>query len=468
MKIKKEVSRNQDDIFLACVYMNPHKSNKDDTKKFQVLQDEVMHFQKKGRIIFTGDINARTGKNNDYILLDKHNFLSEEGEDESALIFPERNSEDQKTDNRGEELLELCKSLNLVILNGRKPGDMFGKVTSIHSIGCSVVDYVVSDHEIFDNIPTLKVGKYSPWLSDHCPLHFSISSEEGTNLNENSPNRVKAPKRYIWGEDSRENFLKSMADKEGELKKVEDMDISETENLLSSFTKTFSDIANKAKLKVKKQKKVLNNGFVWFDDECKKAKKDLSTLNRELQLNPHSADLRQRSFFQNKKYRNLLRSKKRQHRNQIMTDMALSKNDSKKFWKLLDKLKAKDQNDLFIERMGTHKLKTSFESILRGQNDPKCPPDSKEQGPLDAEITMEELKNGSYVLKPGKATGPDPISYEMLACIIEKHPNILLKLFNSILLHNGNTPGWYKSIILYKKEAKQNPSTIEVYLFSPV
>ena len=61
VKIKKELSRNQDDIYLACVYMNPHKNNKDDAKKFEVLQDEVMQFQQKGRIIFTGDLNARTG-----------------------------------------------------------------------------------------------------------------------------------------------------------------------------------------------------------------------------------------------------------------------------------------------------------------------------------------------------------------------------------------------------------------------
>ena len=139
--------------------------------------------------------------------------------------------------------------------------------------------------------------------------------------------------------------------------------------------------------------------------------------------------------------------------------MSISKNDSKKFWKLLDKLKGEDQNEIFIERMGARKIKTAFESILRAKNDPVCPPDSKENGPLDTEITLEELKNGSYVLRPGKATGPDPISYEMLECIIEKKPNVLLKLFNSILLYNGNTPDWYKSILilLYKKGSKTEP-----------
>ena len=69
--------------------------------------------------------------------------------------------------------------------------------------------------------------------------------------------------------------------------------------------------------------------------------------------------------------------------------MSISKNDSKKFWKLLDKLKAEDHNEIFIERMGTRKVKTAFESILRAKNDPVCPPDSMEKGPLDTEITLE-------------------------------------------------------------------------------
>ena len=116
--------------------------------------------------------------------------------------------------------------------------------------------------------------------------------------------------------------------------------------------------------------------------------------------------------------------------------MNISKNDSKKFWKLLDKLKAEDNNEIFVEKMGSHKLKTAFESILRGKNIPTCPPNSMEVGPLDYEITTEELKNGSYVLRPGKSTGPDPISYEMLDCIIEKQPTILIIIFNSILLNN--------------------------------
>ena len=64
-----------------------------------------------------------------------------------------------------------------------------------------------------------------------------------------------------------------------------------------------------------------------------------------------------------------------------------------KNWKLLDKLKAKNQNDLFAERISTLRWKASFKSILRSETAPECPPDSKEND-LDSEITLEELENG--------------------------------------------------------------------------
>ena len=57
-------------------------------------------------------------------------FLNNSGD----TTLPVRNSEDKVIDNRGKELLEICKSLNLVITNGRKPGDMYGKYTSMQSM----------------------------------------------------------------------------------------------------------------------------------------------------------------------------------------------------------------------------------------------------------------------------------------------------------------------------------------------
>ena len=88
-----------------------------------------------------------------------------------------------------------------------------------------------------------------------------------------------------------------------------------------------------------------------------------------------------------------------------------------------------------------------FKKIRQTDIEPNYPPDFETPGPLDYSISLEELKDAEGVLKNGKASGIDLISYEMLKCIIEYNPNILLKVFNSVLQHNLSISDWFISII---------------------
>ena len=100
-----------------------------------------------------------------------------------------------------------------------------------------------------------------------------------------------------------------------------------------------------------------------------------------------------------------------------------------------------------------------FKKVRRIENEPIYPPDFEVSGPLDYLITLEELKDAEGVLKNGKASGIDLISYEMLKCIIAYNPNILLKIFNSIIQHNVSISDWFISIIspIHKKGPKMDP-----------
>ena len=64
-----------------------------------------------------------------------------------------------------------------MILNGRKNGDPFGEITCYQLKGKAVVDYVISSLELFDSITHVKVGDYSPFISDHCPLFYEMHSK---------------------------------------------------------------------------------------------------------------------------------------------------------------------------------------------------------------------------------------------------------------------------------------------------
>ena len=50
-------------------------------------------------------------------------------------------------------------------------------------------------------------------------------------------------------------------------------------------------------------------------------------------------------------------------------------------------------------RIPEQNLKETFEGILRRKDDPVYPPDCTDRGPLDYEITIEELKDASYILR---------------------------------------------------------------------
>ena len=137
------------DIFIGTCYLNPSKSKKTDQKVSNLCEDVIL-LQEKGEVIIIGDLNARTGNLVDTISPDKSDELFELSFDAPP---PQRNSRDIEIDQRGKDLIDLCKSADLRIINGRKTGDLFGDFTCIKYNGNSVVDYLITSSSIFDSVP---------------------------------------------------------------------------------------------------------------------------------------------------------------------------------------------------------------------------------------------------------------------------------------------------------------------------
>ena len=63
-----------------------------------------------------------------------------------------RQNFDNIVNDHGKQLLDLCKTCDLRILNGRSKGDTLGKFT-FHSInGISTVDYIIVGHDLFTGV----------------------------------------------------------------------------------------------------------------------------------------------------------------------------------------------------------------------------------------------------------------------------------------------------------------------------
>ena len=143
-----------------------------------------------------------------------------------------------------------------------------------------------------------------------------------------------------------------------------------------------------------------------------------------------------------------------------MEDMKQSKNDSKKFWKILDKFERKNDDTVFKQGIKDQRWVSHFKSIFQKQGvDVPLPQNTAEYGELDTEISLHELKIGAYVLRLGKSPGFDSISNEMLLCLLESNPEILCKLFNSILRNPHAIEKWSISMInpLHKSGSKMDP-----------
>ena len=101
-----------------------------------------------------------------------------------------------------------------------------------------------------------------------------------------------------------------------------------------------------------------------------------------------------------------------------------------------------------------------FKTIFASKTQIDIPDDNNEIGQLDYNITLDELKKASGILKPGKALGIDNISNEMIQSLLECHPEIILLLFNSIIESNEIIPELVIGAIvpMHKKGLKSEPS----------
>ena len=133
-----------------------------------------------------------------------------------------------------------------------------------------------------------------------------------------------------------------------------------------------------------------------------------------------------------------------------------NENNQKEFWKLLKKISPKKPDSVEISP-GT--FRQHFQSILTTNTPSEGIPVDRERGPLDYGITLE-VNGASFILKPGKSTGINGISNEMISSLLTKYPDIIIKLFNSIVQSSEFIPKWVLGAIvpIHKKGSKSDPS----------
>ena len=101
-------------------------NNKENADLFEILEN-ICPFKSKGKVYVFGDFNGRIGEKSDFVICDKNleDIDLEEHIPDRPLV---RASPDKTCNNQGKRILELCKSNNLRIANGRL-GDVLNTST---------------------------------------------------------------------------------------------------------------------------------------------------------------------------------------------------------------------------------------------------------------------------------------------------------------------------------------------------
>lgn len=255
------------------------------TDLFDCIERDILNFKRDGDVFLCGDLNARVGAECDYIINDDSKYVpifDTYQVDKQILL---RQSRDTKVDSRGKNLLDMCISQQLRLLNGRIIGDLFGKYTCYKPVGASVVDYAIVSESALNQVLYFRVNDFIPTLSDcHSKIEWKMSAYYTIVHEDMNNNVVPVSCNYIWSEDAPEKFQTALssADIQDMIQDFEKSDIQNSphsvNNAADKLSKIFITAADKSLRKARhksNQKKQQENN--WFDNDLKKMK--LSLLN---------------------------------------------------------------------------------------------------------------------------------------------------------------------------------------------
>ena len=166
-------------------------------------------------MLILGDFNGRTGEEKDYIELDDNIYTPVPDSYRTYEPVPSRcNSDQGKVCENGKRLIELCKSSDFVILNGRKIGDTIGNRTCFKYNGSSVVDYAIVNRRLWADILYFKVHDKVEEISDYCPIFLFLAQNVKLKADGVKKKKCKvttAPQKVIWTAEQEQFFREIMS-----------------------------------------------------------------------------------------------------------------------------------------------------------------------------------------------------------------------------------------------------------------
>ena len=163
--------------------------------------------------------------------------------------------------------MNLCNKSQLVILNGRKLGDLEGKFTCHKYNGSSVDDLMISSAELYHKVKYFKV--LDPvWYSDHCPILCSMKVNMCESIDPEENTHVKPPPvRFKWNDEGAVQFTNRVNETLlTEARKIQTLN-TDINVIAQEYEKAFFRIASDT-LSKKNNNSNIKNRTHWMNKEC--------------------------------------------------------------------------------------------------------------------------------------------------------------------------------------------------------
>ena len=219
LKLNKQFIKADEDYVFGVLYVPPSQSKflKDD--EILALEMEILSISSPHKYVFlTGNINARTGKLQDFITVDTFfadffefenetlNFYNQAELLKNFDISVNRTSCDNVVNTNGSKLIEICRGNNLFIVNGRLGTDRdVGHFTYRNT---SLIDFTICTLDALKLIHKFDVIETDTLFSDgHSALSWSVKIAHKIQ-DSNDKHSQERPVR--WKPDKANSFVASI------------------------------------------------------------------------------------------------------------------------------------------------------------------------------------------------------------------------------------------------------------------
>ena len=375
-----------------------------------------------------------------------------------------RKSKDSVVNNEGNQLLDICKSNNLIILNGRCGQD---KETGAYTFkGISVIDYTIASTEVLKYIDCFEVRTLDPIFSDgHALLSTTLQLKNKQYQIPKANKHPKGSQRPKWSANKSAQFSTNINNEQ--VNDIKTYIENARHDMVNVNKETMNNICGKiADIFTQAAGKSFGdqNGVKDFTDSkdskrrfgynCRSARRKYHIARKINNINPSETN-KNNLQTASKTYKRTMNKYINKHKKQMQQKLRnLKHKNPKEFWKILNNIERKeDDPDISIDTLYEYFKNLNINNDGNDTQETINIDITDDDEILNSSITEGEIIKCIKSLKNNKSSANDRIINEY----IKNSTNVMIPIYVSyfnLIFDTGHIPdAWLEGIVrpIYKR-----------------